>query len=198
MQLSPSKCITIFTQLFPGPEAHSVKDPKSGKLIVSTKEIQNVFLNHCKEVLQSNPIEEGYVEEIERREKLTDIILKETTGEFVVTKEAFERVLDKFKRNNKRNYDFLVKGGDKFQHSMYLLVKRMIEEKSFGRKFGETTLYNIYKGKGKKEDLESMRFIHSKGYLPRTVEAVVVDGMKEEILAGSSCYQIGGQPGHRS
>ena len=61
----------------------------------------------------------------------------------------------------------------------------MIEEESFGRKFGETTLYNIYKGKGNKEDLKSMTFIHSKGYLPRTVEAVVVDGMKEEILSGS-------------
>ena len=44
-------------------------------------------------------------------------------------------------------------------------------------KNGETTLYNIYKGKGKKEDLESMRFIHSKSYVPRTVEAVIVDGM---------------------
>ena len=46
--------------------------------------------------------------------------------------------------------------------------------------------------------MESMRFIHSKSYLPQMVEAVVVDGMKEEILKGSSCYQIGGQPGHRS
>ena len=77
---------------------------------------------------------------------MTNIILKETTGEFVVTKEAFEGVLNKFKKNNKRNYNFLVKGGDMFQHSMYLLVKRMIEE-SFGRKFGETTLYNIYEAR---------------------------------------------------
>ena len=91
-----------------------------------------------------------------------------------------------------------MKGGGKFQHSIYLLVKRMIEEEQFGRTFGDTTLYNIYKGKGRKEDLDSMRFIHSKSYLPRTVEAVVVDGMKEDILEGSSRYQIGGQPGHRS
>ena len=74
----------------------------------------------------------------------------------------------------------------------------MIEEEKFGNAFGETTLYNIYKGKGKKEDLESMRFIHSKIYLPRAIEALVVDGIKEEILSASSCYQIGGQPGHRS
>ena len=66
---------------------------------------------------------------------MTEIILKETTGEFEVTKEAFQRVLSKFKTNNKRNYDFLVKGGEKFKHSIYLLVKRMIEEERFGDKF---------------------------------------------------------------
>ena len=182
----------------PGPEAHSVVNPKTGELVVATKEIQKVFLNHCKDVLEVNPVEEGFEQEIELREKLHDICMKETSGEFLVTEEAFERVITKFKANNKRNYDFLVRGGDKFKHSIYLLVKRMIEDEEFGESFGDTTLYNIYKGKGKKEDLESMRFIHSKSYLPRTVEAVVVEGMKEDILAGSSCYQIGGQPGHRS
>ena len=113
-------------------------------------------------------------------------------------KDAFERVVEKFRKNNKRNYDFLVKGGEKFKNSIFLLVKRMIEEETFSKTFGDTTLYSIYKGKGRKEDLDSMRFIHSKSYLPRTVEAVVVDSMKEDILKGSSCYQIGGQPGHQS
>ena len=165
---------------------------------MSTKEIQKVFLNHCKEVLESNPIEEGFEEEIKLKEKLNDIRMTENTGNFEVTKDAFERVVDKFKKNNKRNYDFLVKGGEKFQKSIYLLVKRMIEEEKFGRAFGDTTLYNIYKGKRRNEDLDSMRFIHSKSYLPRTVEAVVVDGMKEDILEGSSIYKIGGQPELRS
>ena len=86
----------------PGLEAHSVKDPKTGELIVSTKEIQKVFLNHCKDVLETNPIKEGYKEEIELKEKLTQIILKETTGEFEATEEAFQSVVDKFKTNNKR------------------------------------------------------------------------------------------------
>ena len=182
----------------PGPEAHSVKDPETGELVVSTKAIQNVFLKHCKEVLKSNSIERGYQEEAEMKEKLNEIGMKESTGKFEATKEGFERVIENFQKNNKRNYDFLVKGGGKFQHSMFLLVKRMISEERFSKSFGDTTLYNIYKGKGRKEDLESMRFIHLKSYLPRTLEAVVVDGMKEEILKGSSCYQIGGQPGHRS
>ena len=125
-------------------------------------------------------------------------MLKETTREFKATEEAFQGVVDKFQTNNERNYDFLVKGGENFQHYTYLLGKRIKEEESFGKKFGETTLYNIFKGKEKKTDLESFRFIHSKLYFPRTVEAVVVDGMKEDILKGLSCYQIGVQSGHSS
>ena len=54
----------------PGPEAHSVVNPKTGELVVATKEIQKVFLNHCKEVLMENPVEEGFKEEVEQKEKL--------------------------------------------------------------------------------------------------------------------------------
>ena len=85
----------------PGPEAHSVKDPKTGELVVSTKEIQKVFLNHCKEVLESNPVVEGFEEEIELKEKLNEIRMLEHTGHFEATKEAFERVVEKFRKNNK-------------------------------------------------------------------------------------------------
>ena len=38
--------------------------------------------------------------------------MTKSTGEFEVTKEAFARVLEKFKTSNKINYNFLVKGGD--------------------------------------------------------------------------------------
>ena len=39
--------------------------------------------------------------------------MTENTGHFEATKEAFDRVVEKFRKNNKRNYDFLVKGGGK-------------------------------------------------------------------------------------
>ena len=135
----------------PGPEAHSVKDPETGELVVSTKAIQNVFLKHCKEVLKSNSIERGYEEEAEMKEKLNEIRMKESTGKFEATKEGVERGIEKFQKNNKRNYDFLVKGRGKFQHSMFLLVKRMISEERFSKGFGDTTLYSIYKGKGRRK-----------------------------------------------
>ena len=80
---------------------------------------------------------------------------------------------------------------------MFSLCKRMLEDESFPLSFDNTTLHQIYKGKGKKEALTNNRYIHSKEWLPRTVEAMVVEVMKEGILSNSSPYQIGGQPGHR-
>ena len=59
-------------------------------------------------------------------------------------------------------------------------------------------LHMIYKGKGKKEDLTNNRFIHCKEWMARAAEGLVVtDGLKPFLLAGSSPYQVGGQPGHR-
>jgi hypothetical protein len=57
----------------------------------------------------------------------------------------------------------------------------------------------IYKGKGRREVLPDNRFIHSKPWLPRTVEGCVVEqGLKGPLVEASSIYQIGGQPGHRA
>ena len=36
-------------------------------------------------------------------------------GRFYVTRARFKKVIKKFQKNNKRNYDFLVRAGDKFK-----------------------------------------------------------------------------------
>ena len=47
--------------------------------------------------------------------------------------------------------------------------------------------------------LAENRFIHCKEWWPLVAEGLVVeDGLKEPLLAGSSVYQIGGQPSNRS
>ena len=57
----------------------------------------------------------------------------------------------------------------------------------------------LWKCKGRPEILENNRFIHCKEWWPRVAESLVVeDGLKTPLLNGSSIYQIGGQPGHRS
>ena len=85
-----------------------------------------------------------------------------------------------------KSYDFLIKSGNKYQDAIYNLCKRMINEEQFPTLFRKTLLYMIWKQKGPQEILRNNRFIHLKEhYLPRTVEALVVNKMKDDILEKS-------------
>ena len=180
-------------------EATAIINPTTGKLAVSKSEIKKVSLEYTKETLKSNEIPEDMAEESERKKNAVEVFLKEKKGVFCANKETFEKVICKFKRSRKRNYDFIVKADPKFQESVFRLCKEMIEKEEFPKEFKNTTLHMIYKGKGKKEDLSKNRFIHSKPWLPRLVEGLVVEGaLKKPLIEGSTIFQIGGQPKHRS
>ena len=134
------------------------------------------------------------------KERLHEDRMNTKLGEgFTVEKDVFDTVVDKFKRNNKRNYDFLTKGSEEFKESIYKLSKRIIEEESVPDQFRNTTLHQIWKKKPgtKKEDLDANRFIHCKEWLPRTVESIVVAEMEQSIKQATSMFQIGGIAGHR-
>ena len=44
--------------------------------------------------------------------------------------------------------------------------------------------------------LNNNRFIHLKNVLPRIVEAITVNKMKDKIINEASMYQVGSLPGH--
>ena len=62
-------------------EPQAVKDPDSGQLVVSSKEIQKVCLDHCVKTLQDNPVENGFEREINVKEFLHEIRMKEGLDE---------------------------------------------------------------------------------------------------------------------
>ena len=121
-------------------------------------------------------------------------------GEFEGKKDTFDRIIQKFKKSGKHNYHFLTRAGVKFQDTVFKFCHRMLVEEKFPSVFQNTTLHMIFKGgKGNREVLSSNRFVHCKEWWPRAAEGLIVeDGLKEPLLAGSSIYQIGGQPGHRT
>jgi hypothetical protein len=182
-------------------DSTAVINPKTGKLVVSRKEIKEVSLNYCIETLANNKPEESVKEHIENKKKFLKVFLKLKGGNFGTSKETFDLIVDKFKRSRKRLYDFLTKAGSDFKDIVFKLCQRMFQEEIFPSDFQKTTLHMIFKNgcSGRKEILSDNRFIHSKLFFARTTEALVVeDGLKWPLLKGSSKYQIGGQPGHRS
>ena len=127
------------------------------------------------------------------------MLMELTDGSFETNFETFKYNINKFKVKGKKNYNFLTKAGEKFQNIVYKMCRQMFEVEQFPDSFSETTLHMLWKGKGRPEMLEHNRFIQCNEWWPRVAESLVVeDGLKEPLVKGSSIYQIGGQPGHRS
>ena len=179
-------------------QASAIINPVTEKLVVSKNKIKEVTLNYCKETLTNNIPDEAY--EHDRKKERFEQEIRNCTETFQISKDTFNMTISKFKRSRKRNYDFLVKAGKGFQNSVLKFCKVMIEEEKYPESFKKTTLHMIFKGgRGRKEKLSDSRFIHSKNWFPRTAKACLVEeGMKRQLIDGSSIYQIGGQPGHRS
>ena len=181
-------------------EATAIMNPNTNKLVVSKEQIKAVTLKYCKDTLANNEPSEGYEDLMKAKRDSLEKKLLECNGTFKPTKEAFEALIHKFKISRKQNYHFLVKASEGFQNVVFKFAQFMIEKEQFPDCFKETTLHMIFKGgKGKRHNLSANRFIHSKFWLPRLVEGlVVVEGLKQPRVNGSSMYQIGGQPGHRA
>ena len=181
-------------------QAHAVKDPETKRLVVEQSEIKSISLKFCKKVLERNEPKKEMEKMFEMRKTLNEERLSENVGEgFKASKDVYDQVLAKFKSNNKRSYDFLIRASEEYKDSIFLLCKRIIESESIPDKFRESTLHQIWKRKPgtRKEDLDANRYIHCKDWLPRTVEAMVVKEMEPAIAAATSRFQIGGVQGHR-
>ena len=174
-------------------------NPITKKLVVSKAEIKETTLKYCRDTLQNNEVEEEFEDIVDEKREKVKAKLAEGDGQVKMDHETFRKVLEKFKRSKKANYDMIVKANNQFQDGVFKFCQEMIEKEQFPNEFNETTLHMIFKGgKGKKEVLSDNRFIHSKTWMPRLAEALLVEGgMKQPLVEKSTIYQIGGQSKHR-
>jgi hypothetical protein len=61
-----------------------------------------------------------------------------------------------------------------------------------------TTCVQLYKGKGRKDDCNSRRFIHTKEETPNGFEQIVINKDKPTLIKNCYEYQIGAIPGHQA
>ena len=122
-------------------DSTAVINPKTGKLMVSRKDIKEVTLNYCIDTLANNEPEESAKKHIDNKRKFLKVFLKLKGGNFGTTKETFDKIVDKFKRSNKRSYDFLTKLGVGFKNIVFKFCQRMFQEEIFPSDFQKTTLH---------------------------------------------------------
>ena len=176
-------------------EPHAIEDPKTNNLLVSNQDIRKATLEYCADNLRNREPDPEVKSLVSVKNLLVEEKLKEKEEPLEIDKNDYNTVLTKFKA--KASYDFLVKASDNFQDAIFKLCRRMIKEEEFPDMFRRTLLYMIWKQKGPANILKNNRFIHLKEhYLPRTVEALVVNKIKSDIFSKSTMFQVGGQPGH--
>jgi hypothetical protein len=179
-------------------EPSAVRHPTTGEVVVSTREVKEIVLEYCSNVLENNEPKDSFKEEIALKEMLHDIRVNNNAASSIkISEETFNKVMEKTRKGKKKTYDFLMKAGNQFKQSVHKLCSRMIQEESFPSSFDKTNLVQIYKGKGPRDVLSNSRFVHTKEWLPRTCESLIVAEMKDVIFDSSSKFQIGGQPNHR-
>ena len=61
-----------------------------------------------------------------------------------------------------------------------------------------TVIVQIYKKKGDFSDFNNQRNIHTKDFIPKLFEGIIVDKSKDIIVSNCSKFQIGGMPKHRA
>ena len=59
-----------------GQEAQAIKDPSNGEIVVNTKEIKRVTLDHCLKVLKNNEPHESVLDIVDTKNKAVEEIMK--------------------------------------------------------------------------------------------------------------------------
>ena len=60
--------------------------------------------------------------------------------------------------------------GEDFQHAIFLFYNECYKQEMTPDDFCETVLMKVYKNKGNRTQLKFNRFIHLKGWMPKTFE----------------------------
>ena len=172
-------------------EATAIHDPKTNELVVSKERIKEVTLEYVVNNLKGNEPDQDVIEMITQRRVIQLNKMKEKNGEaFELNEDDFDKVIEKFKSKPTKTYNFLIKTGEKYQAAIFDLCKVMIEEEEFPTSFRKTVLYMIWKRKGSMDILSNNRFLHMKEVLARTVDALIVDQMKDQLINSATIYQI--------
>ena len=109
-------------------QATAIVNPITKKLVVSKAEIKETTLKYCRDTLQNNEVEEEFEDIVDEKREKVKAKLAEEDGLVKIEEETFRKVLEKFKRSKKANYDMIVKANKQFQDGVFKFCQEMIEK----------------------------------------------------------------------
>ena len=180
-------------------EPMAINDPVTKELLVNEEEIKKASLLHNIKILTKNDPQEEDIDLIEEKKlRHKEIMEMNDKDEWELTYEIYDKVTKKIKEKNKKMYELYNKAGDDYKIATFEYMKKLIKSEEVPRIFLNTTLTQIWKGKGSALDLNNMRFIHMRFWRSRLLEALITENMKDDIVNACPNIQLGGMPGAMS
>ena len=182
-----------------GSELVAMKHPVTEELIFDPVKLKSVSLDYCVNLLQNKEVDEEFKDEI-CTENLVHYLrmLEDDIDTCELKEDDFLARLKKISKKQGDKYKFILKAGKGFQNCIFSLFKQVWESEQKPLQWRNTIVIQLFKGKGSINEFSNQRYIHTKEYVPKLFEGIVVDMSKDKIVSKCSKFQIGGMPQHRS
>ena len=109
----------------------------------------------------------------------------------------FLKIFEMLKKKPGNKYDFTVKSGKSYQLALFNLFQLVWRYETIPEKWRETTLVQLFKGRGSFSVLDNMRHLHLKDQTFKYFCHIVLSYAKETLLKNMTKFQIACKPGHR-
>ena len=112
--------------------------------------------------------------------------------------DQFKSALDYVSKKHSNKYKFILKGGKSLLSAIYDLFSKVWRTEVIPDVWFNSTLVQLYKGKGSINELDSMRYIHIKADIQKLFGQIVISAAKDNLIDNMSKFQIATKPGHRA
>ena len=180
-------------------ELVAMKDPVSSDLILDPSHLKEISLEYCVNLLQNDDVDLSFASEI-YTENLVHYLrcYEESSCDESLLFSDFVSRISSVASKCPEKYKFLLNSGQSFQKCIFDLFSKVWETEKKPQQWRNTVIIQLYKKKGDISSFDAQRNIHTKDYIPKLFEGIVVDKSREKIIKSTSKFQIGGIPGHRS
>ena len=179
-------------------EAVTMKDPESGELIVENDELKRASVDYVSKLLTNRSPKVEFKDDFYLMESLQKLRALETyVIQTDISDKDFEDFLKQISKKKEKN-QFILKAGESYQKVLLALYRKVWDCEVKPVSWEKTTCIQLYKGKCKKDDFNSQRFIHSKDEVPKGFEQILINKVKPKMIRNCTKYQIGAIPGHQA
>ena len=180
-------------------EAVTMKDPETGEIIVEREKLKEASVKYVSKLLTNRSPKEEFKNDFELMESLHELRANESpTYQVEITDEDFQEFLKQISKKKKEKNQFILKAGESYLKVLLALYRKVWKSEEKPSKWQKTTCIQLFKGKGKENDFNCQRFIHTKEEEPKGFEHILINKVKPRLIKNCSKYQIGAIPGHQA